>query len=60
METDSKKYKDVRKITLGLCKKDLLNFKKNKKAHFIIVLRLLLEQCIKTHLKSTFENFQYG
>ena len=51
METDSKKYKDVRKVTLGLCKKDLLNFKKNKKSAFYNCFALI----IRTMYKDTFK-----
>ena len=30
------KYKDVRKINIGLCKKDLTSYRTKRKGHFII------------------------
>ena len=39
LKTD-KHYKDVRKIDIGICQKDLLSYRMKKKVHFITALQL--------------------
>ena len=53
---NKKKYKDVRKIDLGLCKKDLISFRKKKKGAFYncfaIILRIKYKKVFKeVHVK---------
>ena len=55
-----KKFKDVRKIDMGLSKKDLISFKKKKKGAFYncfaIILRIKYKNVFKeVHVK----NFQH-
>ncbi len=51
-----RKFKDVRKVDLGLCRKDLISFKKKKKGAFYncfaIILRIKYKQIFKeVHVK---------
>ena len=53
---DKKKFKDVRKIDMGLCKKDLISFRKKKKGAFYncfaIILRIMYKEKYKeVHVK---------
>ena len=53
---NKKKFKDVRKIDLGLCRKDLISFSKKKKGAFYncfaIILRIKYKQIFKeVHVK---------
>ena len=53
---NKKKFKDVRKIDMGLCRKDLISFKKKKKGAFYncfaIILRIKYKQIFReVHVK---------
>ena len=53
---NKKKFKDVRKIDMGLCRKDLISFKKKKKGAFYncfaIILRIKYKQLFReVHVK---------
>jgi hypothetical protein len=50
------KFKDTRKVNIGLCKKDLITYRVKKKGAFyncfVLILRLLYKGCFKeTHVK---------
>ena len=46
-ESKKVKFKDIRKVNIGLCKKDLTTFRKKKKGAFyncfVLILRILLD-----------------
>jgi len=48
---DVKKYKDIRKVDMGLCKKDLISFKKKKKGAFYNCFALILRIKYKDKFK---------
>lgn len=55
-ETKKIRFKDIRKINVGLCKKDLSTFRKKKKGAFyncfVLILRILFEEKFKEiHIK---------
>ena len=47
----TKKFKDVRKIDMGLCKKDLISFKKKKKGAFYNCFAIILRIKYKNEFK---------
>lgn len=42
LNNEQNRFKDVRKITIGLCKKDLINFKRTKKSAFYNCFALII------------------
>ena len=59
---DKKIFKDIRKITIGSCKKDLINFRKRKKSAFYncfaTIIRIFLEGSYKEINIKIFQHWQ--
>ena len=50
-ESKKVKFKDIRKVNIGLCKKDLTTFRKNKKGAFYNCFALILRIKYKKEFK---------
>ncbi len=51
LKNEHGRFKDVRKITIGLCKKDLINFKRTKKSAFYNCFALIVRIKENNHFK---------